>query len=134
MTSIQYPWCIQYPYPRSISIIQNFSMNLLQTIKCCYQVRVQATSLLKRNTHWSLLGYGYLRENLIDLGGYSTRWMLLICQISFIFILCLYDQGGWLPDGDLAFRSEIGRTKININISGSLSRQKFCKCVSTNLN
>ena len=40
-----------------------------------------------------LLGYGYMRNNLVSLGDILLTEMLLICQISFIFILCLYDQG-----------------------------------------
>ena len=60
--------------------------------------------------------------------------MLLICQIVFIFILCLYDQGGWHADPGLAFRSEMGGTKIDIKISGGLSNRNLCECLSSNLN
>ena len=81
-----------------------------------------------------LLGYRYMRNKFFRLGDVPLTDMLLICQISFIFILCLYDQGGWRAYRDLAFRSEMGSTKININTSVSLSRQKLCECVITNLN
>ena len=79
-----------------------------------------------------LLGYGYIRNNLVHLGGYPTHGDVADMSISFIFILCLYDQGGWCAYQDLALRSKMGWTKIDINTSGSLSRQKLCKCVCTN--
>ena len=37
-----------------------------------------------------LLGYCYMRNNLVRLGGYPLTEILLICHISFIFILRLY--------------------------------------------
>ena len=43
--------------------------------------------------------------------------MLLLCQISFIFILCWYYQGRWCAYRDLVFRSEMGKTKIDMDIS-----------------
>ena len=36
-------------------------------------------------------------------------------QISFIFILSLYDQGRWHAYRDFAFRSEMSWTKIDTN-------------------
>ena len=72
-------------------------MNFLQTIKCCYQVRVQATSLLKRNTHWSLSGYGYMRENLIDLGEYSTHWDVANMPNLFYFYSVFIRSRGMTP-------------------------------------
>ena len=39
-----------------------------------------------------LLVYGYMRNNLVCLADIPLTEILLICQISFIFILCLYDQ------------------------------------------
>ena len=60
--------------------------------------------------------------------------MLLICQISFIFILSLYDQVGWHAYRDLAFRSQMGRIKNDINTSASPARRKLYECVCTNLN
>ena len=45
----------------------------LQAIKCCCQVLVQATSLSKKVSIGMLLGYGYMRNNLVHLRGYPTR-------------------------------------------------------------
>ena len=50
---------------------------------------------LERSNFLLLFEYGFMRSNLDHLGGYATLTeMLLICQISSIFILSLYDQGG----------------------------------------
>ena len=44
----------------------NFEIDFFQTIKCCYHVQVQATSLLKKKA------LKCLRNNLAHLGEYST--------------------------------------------------------------
>ena len=67
----------------------------LQTIKYCCQVHVQDTSLLKRNKHWNAFRVWLYDKQLGSLkGDIPLTDMLLICQISFILILSLYDQGG----------------------------------------
>ena len=111
----------------------------LQTIKCCFQVQVQATSLLKRNKHWNAFRVWLYEKHLVHLCGYPTHqgsrkkslwkknsetlnltlsltwhrcgknppgknpwelfsggifsWHCCWYQISFIFILYLYDHG-----------------------------------------
>ena len=81
-----------------------------------------------------LLGYGYIRNNLVRLGGYPTHRNL--ANISFFFYFCfvfIYDQAEWRAYRDLAFRSRMRSTKIDINTSASLSRRKLWECVCTNL-
>ena len=51
--------------------------------------------------------------------------MLLIRQIFIIIILSFYDQGAWRAYRDLAFRSEMGLTKIYIKTSASLLRRNY---------
>ena len=63
-----------------------------------------------------------------------SRRCFIFYQISFVFILCLFDQAGWRAYSGLAFGSEIGWTKININTLVGLARRKLCECVYTNLN
>ena len=77
-----------------------------QTIRCCCQVHLQVASLLKKERSNFLSGYGYMRNNLARLGGYTLTDMLLICQISFIFILCLYDEVGRRTDRDQHFEAK----------------------------
>ena len=45
----------------------------LQTIKCCFQVQVQATSLLKRNKHWNAFRVWLYEKHLVHLCGYPTH-------------------------------------------------------------
>ena len=41
-----------------------------------------------------LLGYGYMRNNLVRLGEYPThRDVADMSNLFYLFILCLYDQG-----------------------------------------
>ena len=42
-----------------------------KTTKCCCQVHVQATSLLKRNKHWNAFRV-WLYEKQVHLGGYMS--------------------------------------------------------------
>ena len=45
-----------------------------------------------------------------------------VCMLISIFILCLYDRGGWRG---------MRRTKLDMNTSVSLTKRKFCECVCT---
>ena len=37
-----------------------------------------------------LLGYGYMRNNLVRLGGIPNHWDVAVRQISFMFIFLFY--------------------------------------------
>ena len=106
-----------------------FCIIFFQTIKCCCQVHVQATSLLKRSKHWNAFRVWLYEKQLSSLGEISHSPRCWWYVKSFIFILCLYDLGGWRPYRDLNFRSKMGWTKFIINTSGSLSRRQSCKCI-----
>ena len=113
-----------------------------QTITRCCQVHAQATSLFKKISigmfQWEAIFVTFRvwlhEKQLGPFGGdiLLTR-MLLICQTSFIFILCLCDQGGWRAYRYLVFRSKMWWKKNDINTSASLAR-RICECISTNLN
>ena len=52
----------------------------------------------------------------------------------FYFHFVFYDKGWWRVYRNLAFRSKMTWTKININTLARVARQKLCKCVCTSLN
>ena len=77
-----------------------------------------------------LLGYSYMRNNLVGLGGYPThRDVADMSHFSYFYFMFKYDQAEWCAYKDLAFRIEMRWTKIDIKISASLSRRKLCVCV-----
>ena len=102
---------IQYP----------FKQFFFQTITRCCQVHPQATSLFKNISigmfQWEAIFVTFrvwLHEK--QLGPFEgdillTR-MLLIGQTSFIFILCLCDQGRWRAYRYLVFWSKMGWKKL----------------------
>ena len=59
------------------------------------KVHVQATSLLKRNKHCieTLLGYSYMRNNLVRFGGYPThRDVADVSYFFYFYFAFIYDQ------------------------------------------
>ena len=81
-----------------------------------------------------LLEYGYMRNNLVHLGGHPTDQDVADMSDLFCFYFVFIWSRWWRAYQDLTFQTEMGWTKIDVNTSGSLSRQKLCKCVCTNLN
>ena len=75
-----------------------------------------------------LLGYGYMRNNLVRLGGYPTHRGVADMSCFFYFVF-KYDQAEWRAYRDLVFRIEMRWTKLDIKTSASLSRQKLWECV-----
>ena len=98
-------------------------------------VRKNEGQLYLRKKHFLLpLGYGYMGNNLARLEEYPAHGDLADISNIFYFYFVIYDQGGWRAYRDLAFRSEMEWTKINVNPLACLARQKLCECVSTNFN
>ena len=80
-----------------------------------------------------LLGYGYVINNFVHLVGFPTyRDVADMSYFFYFYFVFTYNQGEWRTYRDLAFRSEMRWTKIDINTSANLSRQKLCECVCTN--
>ena len=78
----------------SIYCIINFYINFLQTIKCCSQVHVQATSLLKKISIEMLLGYGYMRNNLVHLRRYPNhRDVADMSNLSYFYSVFTWSRG-----------------------------------------
>ena len=57
-------------------------------------------NVYERSKFLWLLGYGYVKNNMTCLGGYSTHQNVAVMSN---LILCLYDQGGWCAYQDLHF-------------------------------
>ena len=82
-----------------------------------------------------LLGYGYMRNNFVRLGRYPThRNDADMSNLFYFYFVFIWLIGMMRFYWDLAFQSEMGWTKIDINTVANLSRQKLCECVFTNLN
>ena len=55
-----------------------------------------------------LLGYGYMRNNLVRLGGYPThRDVPDMSYFLYFYFVFINDQAEWRAYRDLAFRSEM---------------------------
>ena len=105
----------------SIQCIIKFYLDFFQTIKLCCQEHVQALRIYTyeflRKKQFFVTFWVWLYEK--QLGSFRGIYRSPRCcwyvKISFIFILNLCDQGGWHAYRDLAFRSEMGWTKIDTN-------------------
>ena len=69
----------------SIKCIKTFCINFLQTIKCCCQLHIQATSLLKRNKHWNAFRVWFYEK---QLG--SLRYLTHQDVVNKSNLLCFY--------------------------------------------
>ena len=59
-----------------------------------------------------LLGYGYMRNNLVRLGGYPTHRDVADMSYFFYFhFVFIYDQAEWRAYRDLAFRNEMNKNR-----------------------
>ena len=70
-----------------------------------------------------LLGYGYMRNNLVRLGG----------SLLFLFYVYMIKGDGALTEVS-PFEAKWDEQKTILNTSSSPSRQKLCECVCTNSN
>ena len=126
----------------------------LQTIKCCFQVQVQATSLLKRNKHWNAFRVWLYEKHLVHLCGYPTHqgsrkkslWKkkpeTLNLTLSLTWHRCGKNPPGKSPwelfsGGDffltLLLISNLFHFYSVFIWSWEKSKWKLCKCVCTNL-
>ena len=100
-----------------------FCIKFLQTIKCCCQVHIQAKSLLKRNKHQNAFRVWLCEKQLgllrVILHSPGCCWHVR----SLLFLFYVYMSRGMTRLLDISKRN--GRTKIDINTSGSLSRRKL---------